>query len=95
MHNQNKGRTAEQLAILLEEEFWFGYRRGLNRFRYGKIFADKEELNGGREIADSSPNGSSPFDIARRMGYRSGCEGLSVEEVAVHLEQFLRGEKEH
>jgi len=95
MHREEKGRTAEQLAILREEEFWFGYRRGLNRFRYGKIYAYNEDLNAGSETADSSPNGSSPLEFARLMGYRSGCAGLSVEEAAVHLEQFLRGEKEH
>jgi hypothetical protein len=90
MHREEKLGAEEQNAILRQEDFWFGYRRGVNRFLHGKIFADKEELDDGSESGDSSPDGSSPLEIARCNGYRSGCAGLTVEEAAVNLRKLLQ-----
>lgn len=90
MHRGEMSGTAEQHAILRQEEFWIGYRRGMNRFLHGEIFADKDEVNAGSESDDPAPNGSSPLKIAWRSGYRSGCAGLTVEEAAINLKKLLQ-----
>jgi hypothetical protein len=84
------GEFSDVTARRMEEQFWIGYRRGLNRLRFGKIFAGYEEA------ATISANTVTPGDvatleeIARIMGYRFGSKGLSVEEAAVEYKKFLR-----
>ena len=78
----------------MEESFWFGYRRGLNKFRYGKIFAADDEF--GPVTADTIGCGdvATLEQIGRSMGYRLGSKGLSVEEAAEEYRKFLRDPEE-
>lgn len=72
-----------------EPEFWFGYRRGLNRLRYGKIFGSDEEHHSWHDIPETLEEETSVELVVRGMGYRAGYAGLTVEEAAERAKEFI------
>jgi hypothetical protein len=83
-------RFNDVTARLMEEQFWIGYRRGFNRFRYGKIFAGYDEVNPVTANAFTPRDIVSLEKIAGTMGYRFGSKGLSVTEAAEEYKVFMK-----
>jgi hypothetical protein len=77
-------------AHRLEEQFWIGYRRGFNRFRYGKIFAGYDEVTPVTANVFTHRDVASLEKLAGTMGYRFGSKGLSVTEAAEEYKVFLK-----
>jgi hypothetical protein len=82
--------THNVTARCLEEFFWLGYRRGVNRLRSGKIFAGFEETRLFNPVTGTPDVDSPKEETAQVMGYRCGFAGLSVEDAAADLKEFLR-----
>ncbi len=90
--------TADELEKLKrgywEPEFWLGYRRGLNRLKYGNIFGSAEEHRSWSEIPHNLDEEPSIELVARGIGYRAGYMGMQVEGAAEKMREFLRYLKE-
>jgi len=81
-------------SIYWEPDFWLGYRRGLNRRLYGKIFGNDEEHRSWYEIPDNLEEEPCVERIARGVGYRIGYAGISLEQAAGKIKEFMDNLKE-
>lgn len=73
-----------------EPDFWLGYRRGLNRRLYGKIFGNIEEHRSWYEIPDNLEEEPSIERVARGIGYRIGYEGIPIEGAVEKIKGFMK-----
>jgi hypothetical protein len=90
----SSGKTGELNPAFWQPEFWLGYRRGLNRRLYGKIFGDSEFHRSWHDIPDNLEEEPSIERVVRGMGYRAGYAGLNVEEAAGKIIEFINILKE-
>ncbi len=72
-----------------EPEFWFGYHRGLSRHLYGDIFGNQDVHHRWHDIPDDLEDEPSIELVARGKGYRAGYAGLTVEEAAMGIKEFV------
>jgi hypothetical protein len=90
--------TADDLGKLdpryWEQDFWLGYRRGLNRRLYGEIFGNAEVHRSWHDIPDNLEEEPFIERVARGIGYRIGYTGAPVEEAAEELKIFIENLKE-
>ncbi|HOI17275.1 MAG TPA: hypothetical protein PK036_13135 [Geobacteraceae bacterium] len=84
--------TVTASAVVRQEDFWFAYRRGMNRLRFGKIFGSDEEHASRLNIPAGLEGDVYLEALARVIGYRSGFAGDTVEEAGLKIVEFL---KEH
>ncbi len=86
--------TADELSKLKraywEPEFWFGYHRGLNRLRYGKIFGNVDEHRSWISIPDNLEDEPSVERIARGIGYRTGYAGIQFDGAVDKIREFMK-----
>jgi hypothetical protein len=76
--------------VYWEPEFWTGYRRGLNRRRYGEIYGNPAEHRSWHDIPENLDQEPSIERVAWGMGYRAGFAGLTVEEAAEKIMEFIK-----
>jgi hypothetical protein len=90
--------TADDLEKLdpryWEQDFWLGYRRGLNRRLYGEIFGNAEVHRSWHDIPDNLEKEPHIERVASGIGYRIGYAGTPIEEAAEELKKFIKSLKE-
>lgn len=81
----------EYLEVLYwEQDFWLGYRRGLNRLQHGKIFGRDEEHRARLDMPETLQKGLSIHRVAEGVGYRAGYAGLDVLEATEKIRDFMK-----
>ncbi|HOO91253.1 MAG TPA: hypothetical protein PLA74_10565 [Syntrophales bacterium] len=89
-HELEETTPADAGEACLEVSFWHGYQRGLNRRRFGKIFAATDDAVSPDAVGAVPDDDSLLEEAARRTGYLHGVEGLPFEAAAERFKEFLR-----
>jgi hypothetical protein len=77
-------------VIYWEQDFWLGYRRGLNRLHHGKIFGSDEEHRARLDMPETLQEGLSIHRVAEGVGYRAGYAGFDVMEATDKIRGFIK-----
>ena len=79
--NSRAADTFRRLSQYPDDDFWAGYRRGLNRHYHGENFGTEDEHLLWLASVDSA-------DVGRQMrgrGYRAGFDGQDVKQAMLTL----------
>jgi len=89
-HELEEPAPADAGEACLEVSFWHGYQRGLNKRRFGKIFAATDDTVSPDAVGAVPDDDSLLEEAARRTGYLHGVEGLPFAAAAERFKEFLR-----
>jgi hypothetical protein len=85
------GSDLENLEVFYwEQDFWLGYRRGLNRLQQGEIFGSDEDHRARLDMPETLQEGLSIHRVAEGVGYCAGYAGLDVLEATEKIRDFMK-----